>query len=77
MSVDARGGDRPDRTDDDDQRARDGGAHDAPALCVNVVRYPDEPDRVTLSPCEVSAGDHTTTWLSVNADAVVSLADAR
>ncbi len=74
MSVDARGGDGPDRNDHEDG---DDGVHDPPALCVNVVRYPDEPDRVTLSPCEVSAGDHTTTWLSVDADAVVSLDDAR
>ncbi|MDH5020055.1 DUF7511 domain-containing protein [Halobacterium rubrum] len=44
---------------------------------MNRLRYPDEPDRVAVPSQPVSGGDHTTTWLSVNADAVVSLADAR
>jgi len=66
MSAHARGGDAPAPAD-----------HDRPTLCVHVVRYPDEPDRVTVSPQAVSEAEHTTTWLSVDADAVVSLADAR
>ena len=66
MSVHARGGDSPGSID-----------HDRPTLRVHVVRYPDEPDRVTVSPQAVSEAAHTTTWLSVDADAVVSLADAR
>jgi|AntRauMinimDraft_4_1070384.scaffolds.fasta_scaffold00025_59 hypothetical protein len=70
MAVDARGGGAPDRFDSDD-------AHDPPALCAHVVRHTDEPDRVTVCPQAVSAADHTTAWLSVDADAVVSLADAR
>jgi len=52
-------------------------APERPALRVHVVRYSDEPDRVTLSPRHVSDADHATTWLSVDADSVVSLADAR
>jgi hypothetical protein len=75
MSVDALGGDAPDRNDHDGSGVD--GAHDPPALRANVVRYSDEPDRLTLSPAAVSERDHTTTWLSVNADVVVSLDDAR
>lgn len=67
MSADARGGHAPPAPEDDDR----------PDLCVHVVRYADEPDRVTVSPRGVSAADHATTWLSVDAEAVVSLADAR
>jgi hypothetical protein len=67
MSADARRGDA--RTSFDDENR--------PDLRVHVVRYADEPDRATLTPRAVSAADHTTTWLSIDADALVSLADAR
>ena len=67
MSVDACDGDANGPPDNENP----------PALYVHVVQYSDEPDRVTLSPQAVSAADRTTTWLSIDADAVVSLADAR
>ena len=75
MPVDALGGDAPDRND----HGHDGehGPRDLPALSANIVRNEGEPDRVTVSPRQVSERDRTTTWLSVDADALVSLADAR
>jgi len=65
MSADARGGDAFSAPDDDSE------------LRLHVVRYTDQPDRVTVSPRDVSAADYTTTWLSVDANAVVPLTDAR
>ncbi|AAG19642.1 MULTISPECIES: hypothetical protein [Halobacterium] len=46
-------------------------------LQLTVVRYSDDADRATVTPVSVVDGDVTTTWLSVDAGAVVSLADAR
>ena len=46
-------------------------------LTAAVVRYDGEPDRCTVYPEGADDGTLTTTWLSVNADCLVPLEDAR
>ncbi|ELY82645.1 DUF7511 domain-containing protein [Natrinema gari] len=42
-----------------------------------VVRYEDRPDRWTITPRECPESDRMTTWLSVDAQAIVDLDDVR
>jgi hypothetical protein len=74
MAGDTRHGDASDS-------AADGGdgpdSSDRPVLAATVVRHQQSPDRVTVAPPDVADADRLTTWLSVDADAVVSLPDAR
>jgi len=46
-------------------------------LRAAVVRHDGEPDRCTLYPEDADDADLVTTWLSVNADCLVGLDDAR
>ncbi|MFC3476620.1 DUF7511 domain-containing protein [Halobacterium litoreum] len=50
---------------------------DQPALSATVVPYTDAPDRCTVSPADADDRRRLTEWLSVDADAVVPLSDAR
>lgn len=50
---------------------------DPAPLDATVVRYRDEPDRCTVTPRGVGGDRRYTTWLSVNADALVTLAEMR
>jgi hypothetical protein len=49
---------------------------DRPVLAATVVRHQHSPDRVTVAPPDADGEDRLTTWLSIDADAVVSLPDA-
>ncbi|MFB6072421.1 MAG: hypothetical protein ABEJ88_05570 [Halobacterium sp.] len=46
-------------------------------LSATVVRYENGPDRCTVSPENPDSDRQLTAWLSVDADVVVALADAR
>jgi len=46
-------------------------------LAATVVRYQNTPDRCTLSPPDVDDDRRLTAWLSVDADALVALAENR
>ncbi|WP_277553483.1 DUF7511 domain-containing protein [Halobaculum limi] len=46
-------------------------------LTAAVVRHEGEPDRCTVYPTDAGEAALTTTWLSVDADILVSLEDAR
>jgi hypothetical protein len=48
-----------------------------PALSATVVKYRNSPDRCTVTPADVSEDQQFTAWLSIDADAVVSLAEVR
>ena len=46
-------------------------------LTAAVVRHDGEPDRCTVYPDDADDATLVTTWLSVNADCLVALVDAR
>jgi len=46
-------------------------------LTAAVVRHDGEPDRCTVYPDDADGTTLVTTWLSVDADCLVALADAR
>ena len=46
-------------------------------LRATVVTYRDSPDRCTVAPANVGDERRLTTWLSVNADAMVPLDGSR
>jgi hypothetical protein len=48
-----------------------------PALSATVVNYRNSPDRCTVAPADVSDDRQFTAWLSIDADALVSLAELR
>ena len=50
---------------------------DQELLQATVVQYRESPDRCTVAPADVDDDRRLTTWLSVNADAMVPLADSR
>ncbi|MCD2199683.1 MULTISPECIES: DUF7511 domain-containing protein [unclassified Halobacterium] len=50
---------------------------DRTPLDATVVRYQNTPDRCTLSPPNVDSDRRLTAWLSVDADALVTLAENR
>ncbi|CQH57866.1 uncharacterized protein HHUB_2618 [Halobacterium hubeiense] len=50
---------------------------DTTPLEATVVRYQNTPDRCTLSPPDVNGDRRLTAWLSVDADALVTLAEHR
>ncbi|GAA0267125.1 DUF7511 domain-containing protein [Halobacterium noricense] len=50
---------------------------DRTPLDATVVRYQNTPDRCTLSPPDVDGDRRLTAWLSVDADALVTLAENR
>ena len=53
------------------------GDADPTPLEATVVRYQNTPDRCTLSPPDVDSDRRLTAWLSVDADALVTLAENR
>ncbi len=53
------------------------GDTDPTPLDATVVRYQNTPDRCTLSPPNVDSDRRLTAWLSVDADALVTLAENR
>jgi hypothetical protein len=57
------------------QQSRD--ITDRTPLDATVVRYQDTPDRCTLSPPNVDSNRRLTAWLSVDADALVTLVENR
>lgn len=50
---------------------------DRTPLDATVVRYQNTPDRCTLSPPDADSDRRLTAWLSVDADALVTLAENR
>ena len=48
-----------------------------PGLTAAVVRHDGEPNRCTVYPDDADDTTLVTTWLSVDADCLVALADAR
>ncbi|MCG1003431.1 MULTISPECIES: hypothetical protein [Halobacterium] len=57
--------------------ARSSDDADPTPLDATVVRYQNTPDRCTLSPPNVDPDRQLTAWLSVDADALVALAENR
>lgn len=50
---------------------------DRRVLSATVVNYRNGPDRCTVTPADVSDEERFTAWLSVDADAMLSLAEFR
>ena len=68
MSADTRQADTGESTDVLSERE---------PLRATVVQYRGSPDRCTVAPADVDADQRLTAWLSLNADAMVSLDDSR